>query len=140
MARIIGIDYGTRRAGLATTDPMQLIATALDTLPPEELIPFLKKYMEGEEVEGIVVGEPLLEDGQPAEIHRKVMQFVSRLREQFPGVDVFLQDERYTSKEAQAIILKSGVSKKKRRDKALVDKVSAVLILEAFMCDERGWE
>lgn len=140
MARIIGIDYGTRRVGLATTDPMQLIATALDTLPPDELIPFLEKYMVSEEVEAIVVGEPLLEDGQPAEIHRKVMRFVARLREQFPGVEVFLQDERYTSKEAQAIILRSGVSKKKRRDKTLVDKVSAVLILEAYMRAERGWE
>ena len=133
MARIIGIDYGTRRVGLAVTDPLQIIAGGLDTVPTETVIAYLKKYLETEEVERFVVGFPLHEDGSPAQIAPRVKSFVAELNQHFPDIEVIFEDERFTSKEAKKIILASGAKKKKRQNKALVDKISAVLILQSYM-------
>ncbi|MBK7407707.1 MAG: Holliday junction resolvase RuvX [Saprospirales bacterium] len=133
MARIMGIDYGTKRTGIAVTDPLQLIASGLDTVPTEAIFDFLTGYMAAEEVERIVVGLPLYPDGNPAQIAPQVEQFVKKLQKLFPMLAVNTWDERYTSEEAKRIILQSGARKKQRRDKSLVDKVSAVLILEDYL-------
>jgi len=133
MARVMGIDYGTKRTGIAVTDPLQIIASNLETVPTNNLFPWLKSYFEIEEVEKIIVGEPLHLDGNPAQIAPLVYTFVKKLEKLYPDKEVILQDERFTSKEAFDIILKSGIKKKKRRDKSLVDKISAALILESYM-------
>lgn len=133
MSRIMGIDYGTKRTGIAVTDPLQIIASALTTVPTHELFDFIAKYLKEEEVEAIVVGEPMYPDGNPAQIADQVKGFVNKLRKQYPDIQVFMQDERYTSNMAKQIILQSGANRKKRQDKALVDKVSAAIILEDFL-------
>lgn len=137
MARILAIDYGTKRTGLAVTDPLQIIANGLDTVATEDLFDFLKKYLAAEEVETIVVGEPLYPDGRPAQIHHLVIGFVRKLQNLFPEIEVVMQDERFTSEDAKRVIQKSGARRKKRRDKALVDKVSAVLILQEYLEKKR---
>jgi putative Holliday junction resolvase len=133
MARIMGIDYGTKRTGIAVTDPLQLIASGLETVATDEVFDFLKEYLEKEEVELIVVGEPLHADGNPAQIAHLVVGFVRKLRKQFPFIEVVTWDERFTSEEAKQIIRESGAGKKKRRDKSLVDRISAALILEDYL-------
>jgi putative Holliday junction resolvase len=135
MSRILAIDYGLRRTGIAVTDPLKIIATALTTVPTAELMDFLLRYCQEESVELFVVGLPLYPDGNPAQIAGAVDEFVEKLRKQFPDKPVVRQDERYTSNEAKRIILQSGVKKQKRRDKNLVDKIAAALILEQYMQD-----
>ena len=129
----MGIDYGNKRTGIAVTDPLQIIASGLTTVPTHELFDFIDAYLKAEDVEAIVVGEPMHADGNPAQIADQVKGFVKKLRKQHPGIQLFMQDERYTSVMAKQIILQSGANRKKRRDKALVDKVSAALILEDFL-------
>ncbi|MBK8555150.1 MAG: Holliday junction resolvase RuvX [Lewinellaceae bacterium] len=138
MGRILSIDYGTKRCGIAVTDPLKIIASGLTTVATETLLIFLQQYLAAEEVECIVVGLPLHPDGNPAQIAPEVDRFVKKLREQFPDKNVERQDERYTSNDAKRIILQSGVKKQKRRDKGLVDKVAAALILEQYM-HEHHW-
>jgi putative Holliday junction resolvase len=133
VARILGIDYGTKRTGIATTDPLQLFASGLATVATVNLFDWLKDYLEKEEVEKIVVGEPLYPDGNPAQIHHLVIGFTRQLRKLFPTVEVILHDERFTSEDAKAVIRQSGAKKKKRQDKALVDQVSAALILKDYL-------
>ena len=133
MARILGIDYGTKRVGIATTDPLQIISSALTTVPNKDIFSFLAQYLATEEVECIVVGDPMHKDGKPAQIAHLVVGFVRKLKELYPDIEIAMQDERYTSRDAKQIILQSGAKKKKRRDKSLVDKVSAALILQAYM-------
>ena len=134
----MAIDYGTKRTGIAVTDPLQLIASGLETVATAALFEFLEDYMSREEVETIVVGEPLHPDGKPAQIAHLVVGFVRKLKKLYPDLNIVMHDERFTSVEAKKIILQSGVSKKKRRDKALVDKVSAVLILQEYMEDHQS--
>jgi len=129
----MGIDYGTKRIGIAVTDPLQIIVNGLETVPANEIFDFLKNYFETEEVEKIVVGEPLHPDGNPAQIHHLVVGFVRNLEKLFPGKEVVTHDERFTSVTAKKVILESGAKKKKRRDKELVDKVSATLILQDYL-------
>ncbi len=138
MSRILGIDFGLKRTGIAVTDPLQIIASGLTTLPTEEVLDFLQRYCAGEEVEQFVVGLPLHPDGHPAQIAPQADAFVERLRKLFPDKEIRRQDERYTSLQAKQIILQSGAKKQKRRDKNLVDKVAAALILEQFM-QENYW-
>jgi putative holliday junction resolvase len=133
VGRIMGIDYGTKRTGLAATDPLKIIASGLTTLPTEEVFDFLIAYLKEEEVELIVVGRPLYPDGNPAQLAPQVDLFVKKLQQLFPHTGVTTWDERYTSEEAKKIILQSGAKKKQRRDKALVDRVSAALILEDYL-------
>ncbi len=134
----MGIDYGTKRTGIAVTDPLQIIASNLETVPTANLYPWLKAYFESEIVEKIIVGEPLHLDGNPAQIAPLVYTFVKKLKKLYPDKEVILQDERFTSKEAERIIIRSGIKKMKRRDKSLVDKISAALILESYM-KEHVW-
>lgn len=137
VARILSIDYGTKRTGLAVSDPLQIIATGLDTVSTKDVFDYLKDYIGREEVETIVVGDPKYPDGNPAQIAHLVVGFVRKLREMFPDIPVEMMDERYTSEEAKQIILQSGAKKKKRREKGLVDKISAVLILQDYMEEQR---
>lgn len=133
MSRILAIDYGTKRTGLAVTDPLRLIANGLDTVPTVEVFNYLDVYLSREEVGLFLVGEPMHADGRPAQIAHLVVGFVRKLQKTFPDIPVEMVDERYTSEEAKLIIRESGLKKKKRRDKSLIDKISAVLILQDYM-------
>ncbi len=129
----MGIDYGRKRTGIAVTDPLKLISSALETVETKELYNFIEKYLESEQVELFVIGEPLHADGTPPAHHTEIIQLSKALQKKYPHIDVVLHDERYTSVEAKEIIIKSGVKKKKRRDKSLIDKIAAALILEDYM-------
>jgi putative holliday junction resolvase len=133
MARVLGIDYGTKRTGIATTDPEQIIASGLTTVETPKLKDWLKEYLVAETVETIVVGLPLHEDGNPAQIANIVDSFVAWLKSKFPEITIERMDERYSSRLAKEAILLSGAKKQKRRDKALVDKISASIILNDWM-------
>lgn len=133
MSRILAIDYGTKRTGLAVTDPLRLIASGLDTVSTVEVFNYLDAYLSREEVGLFVVGDPMHADGSPAQIAHLVVGFVRKLNKTFPDIPVEMVDERYTSEEAKHIIRESGLKKKKRRDKSLIDKISAVLILQDYM-------
>lgn len=133
MARILAIDYGRKRTGLAATDPLQIIAGGLATVETAKLFDWLKDYMAREPVERIVIGEPLQTDGTPSENHQRVMQFVNRWRKTMPGVPIELFDERFTSVMAHQAMLAGGLRKKARQDKALVDEISATIILEDYL-------
>lgn len=135
MGRILAIDYGLKRTGIAVTDPLQIIASGLTTVETGTLMDFLIRYCQTENVERFVVGLPLYPDGNPAQIAPQVDAFVEKMKKQFPDIPVMRQDERYTSNEAKSIILQSGIKKQKRRDKALIDKVAAAIILEQYMLD-----
>ncbi len=140
MARIIGIDFGTKRIGIAVTDPLQIIASPLETVENHKIIDFLTHYFFTEEVECIVVGEPKKLDNSDAEIMPKIRAFIKNLNKHFPNIPVELQDERFTSADAKRIILESGIKKMKRRDKSLVDKVSASIILKEWMEATGKWQ
>ncbi len=139
MARILAIDYGTKRVGVAVSDPLQIIASGLDTVPTEGIFDFLQGYIEKEAVESLVVGMPMHLDGNPAQIADKVLLFIEKFKKIYPDIKVDTQDERYTSVDAKKIILQSGAKRKKRRDKSLVDKVAAVLILQEYMESKRTY-
>ena len=133
MARIVAIDYGLKRTGIAVTDPLQLIATALDTVPSVELLDYLKKYTEKETVERFVIGYPRNMDNSPSEAAQYIDVFLKQLQQAFPNIAISLEDERFTSKIAFQTMIDAGVKKMDRRNKATVDKVSAVIILQSFM-------
>ena len=133
MARILAIDYGLKRTGIAVTDPLQIIATALQTVETSGLINFLEDYFKKEHVESVVVGEPKNMDNTPSEISKDVESFISELKKKFPDKRIIRVDERFTSKIAQQTILNSGLHKKARRDKSLLDKISAVVILQSYL-------
>ncbi len=139
MARVLAIDYGTKRTGIAVTDPLKLIASPLDTVATASLLDFLKDYLSSEEVEAVVIGEPLHADGQPTQIHHLVVGLARKLQKNYPELTVELHDESFTSENAKKVILQSGTRKKKRRDKSLVDKVSAALILSDYLESKRIW-
>ena len=131
--RIMAFDYGTKRIGIAVTDPLQIIATGLDTIHPNVIIDYLKKYMQTEQVERFIVGEPKQMDNTPSQSAQHVRGFVNLLKKQFPEIPIEMLDERFTSKMAHAAILASGRNKKDRQDKGLVDTVSATILLQSWM-------
>ncbi len=133
MGRILAIDYGTKRVGIAATDPMQIIASGLDTIHPNKLLDFLKKYMQTEDVECIVVGDPKRLNNEPAQAAKGADQLTERLKKEFPNVRFDRMDERFTSKMAFGAMIEGGLKKKQRADKALIDKVSATIILQSYM-------
>ncbi|WP_127024680.1 Holliday junction resolvase RuvX [Flagellimonas beolgyonensis] len=133
MARILALDYGTVRTGIAVTDELQLIASGLTTVETKELIPFLDNYLKKESVERIVVGLPKQMDNTASESEESIQEFLKKLEAKFPSMPLERQDERFTSKMAFQSMLDSGMKKKKRRDKALVDEISATLILQAYL-------
>ena len=133
MARILSIDYGKKRTGLAVSDPLQLIAGGLATVATHELYDYLTQYVAREQVERIVIGEPRQPNGQPSENLARVQQFVSRWRKQRPDIPIEYYDERFTSVLAHQAMLDAGLKKKTRQDKALVDEISATIILEDYL-------
>ena len=133
MGRIMAIDFGQKRSGIAVTDPLQLFATGLKTVATSELIPFIKAYMLSEPVECLVVGEPRDMQNLASDASRFTEPFVQRLRKAFPEMKIERYDERFTSKMAFQSMIDAGLSRKKRQDKALIDTVSATLILQSYM-------
>lgn len=137
MGRILAVDFGLKRTGLAVTDPLQIIATSLQTLPTGEVIPFLKQYILKENVQEIVIGMPKRMDNSDSEIVPVVKQFIDKLEKEFPGMAISPVDERFTSKIAQRAMIDGGMKKKDRRVKGNVDKISATLILQSFLESRR---
>lgn len=133
MSRILSIDYGVRRTGIAVTDPMQIIANGLTTVESHRLLDFLKDYVAREPVERIVVGRPMQTNGRESENLKHVQTFVDRLQKALPDIPVEWWDERYTSVLAHQTMLASGIGKMARRNKALVDEISACIILQGWM-------
>lgn len=133
MPRILAIDYGTKRVGLAVTDPMKIIATSLATVRAHEIIVYLKNYLQGESVECFVVGKPMKLDGSDSQSAVHVEKFISSLRKNFPEIKIERIDERYTSTIATRAMLEMGLKKKDRQKKENVDQLSAVLILQSYM-------
>lgn len=133
MGRILAIDYGLKRTGLAVSDPLRIIAGALDTVATHTLMDYLKQYLGANDVSTIVVGQPKQASGEMSDSWRAIEPFVKRLRKEFPQVEVVLYDERFTSVLAHRTMLESGIGRMARRDKALVDRISATIILQDYM-------
>lgn len=129
----MAFDYGTKRIGIAVTDDLQIIATALDTIHPKDIWTFLENYLKTEQVETFVVGKPLRLDGTDSQSAQHVLGFMRKLRKTYPQISIVEIDERFTSKMASAVIAQSGLKKSKRQDKALVDTISATIILQSYM-------
>ncbi len=129
----MALDYGKKRTGVAVTDPLQLIASGLDTVPTQDLLGFLEHYFAAEDVACLVVGEPRRMDYTHSEVEPEIRTFIARVQERFPRLQVARQDERFTSKMAVRSMVEGGMKKKKRQDKAAVDQISATLILQAYL-------
>lgn len=133
MAKILAIDYGKVRTGLAETDPLQIIASPMKTVPTKELFKFLDDYLNQDKVEDVVIGLPMRAHGVPGEIEEDIQKFIKKFSNKFPNIKIHREDESYTSIRASEAIFASGAKKKKRREKGIIDRVSASLILQQFM-------
>lgn len=133
MSRILAIDYGSKRCGIAVTDPMRIIASGLTTVATNELVTFLKKYVADEKVTEIVIGQPKRMNNEFSDIEEDICKKVETLRQEFPEIMIVREDERFTSKMAFQSMIDSGMKKKQRQDKALIDEISATLILQNYM-------
>lgn len=134
MARIIGVDYGRKRIGIAVTDPLQMIAGGLETVASNEVEAWLERYVAKEPVERIVVGCPTMLDGSESDtMSRYVLPFISQLKKKFPGITIDTMDERFTSKLAVRAMIDGGMKKKDRRDKTNVDRISATILLQSYL-------
>jgi putative Holliday junction resolvase len=137
MPRLLAIDYGAKRTGIAVTDPLQIIATALETVRTHDLMDFLKKYTQGEQVEAFVIGMPKRLDNTDSENAARVTAFVKLLQKSIPEIPVHLHDERFTSSMALQSMISAGSKKSDRKDKGNIDKISATIILQSFMESRR---
>ena len=133
MGVFISIDYGSKKTGLATTDIKKLIASALATVQTKDVISYLKKFNERNPIEKFIVGEPKQKDGSPSIIESEISSFINSLSLNFPLISIERYDERYTSKIALDFLIKSGAKKKKRKNKNLIDKISATIILQSYL-------
>jgi putative Holliday junction resolvase len=133
MARLLAIDFGTKRTGIAITDEMQIIASGLTTVLTKDLISFLKDYFAKENVELIIIGEPKQKDGTHSDVEECIKNFILKLVKIFPTLRVERMDERFTSKIAFNTMIESGLSKKKRQNKSLIDQISATIILQDYL-------
>lgn len=133
MDRIIGIDYGRKRVGVAVSDPLGIFASALETIPAAKIIDYLKNYTQNNKVVRFVVGYPMNLNGKPAECAQYVDVFLKHLKKQFPHIPVTLEDERFTSQLAMKAMIAGGMKKSDRREKENVDKISAAIILQSYM-------
>lgn len=133
MSRIMAIDYGTKRVGLAVTDPLQIVSSALDTVDTPKLMAYLKAYLKVESVECFVVGEPFRMDGSPSQSTESINVFIVQLQKNFPNITIDREDESFSSKQAFETMIQSGISKKKRRDKGTIDRIAATIILQNYM-------
>lgn len=133
MARILAIDYGSKRTGIAVTDELQIIASGLTTVITNKLIAFLKEYTKKEQVELFLIGEPKQMNNTPSESEAFIIPFIKKLETAFPHIEIKRVDERFTSKMAFQTMIDSGLKKNKRKDKALLDEISATLILQSYL-------
>lgn len=133
MARILALDFGTKRTGIAITDELQLIASGLKTISTSELLPFLQQYFTDENVELVLIGEPKQRDGSASQSELAIQKFLKKFVELFPQKKVQRVDERFTSKMAFQTMIDSGLNKKQRRNKALIDEISATIILQTYL-------
>lgn len=133
MARILALDYGVKRTGIAVTDEMQIIASGLATVATKELMPYLENYFKIENVELVLIGEPRQMDNSASESEVYIQEFLKKFAVKFPQMEMKRVDERFTSKMAFQSMIDSGMSKKKRKDKALVDEISATIILQTYL-------
>jgi putative holliday junction resolvase len=133
MPRILAIDYGAKRTGIAVTDPLQIIATALDTVRTHDLLEFLKKYVLHEEIQAFVIGMPKRLDNTDSDNAARVMAFIKVLKKNFPDIPVHTHDERFTSSMALQSMIAGGSKKSDRREKGNIDKISATIILQSYM-------
>jgi putative Holliday junction resolvase len=133
MGRIIGIDYGIKRIGLAVTDPMQIFASPLITVSPDEFDNFIEGYLKTEEVDAFVIGYPVQMNNQPSESVKYINPFIKKIKKAFPGKHIHLADERFTSQMAFRTMIDGGVKKRDRQDKSMVDRISASIILQSFL-------
>ena len=133
MARILAIDYGTKRVGIAVTDPLGMIAGALATVDTPCIFDFLSEYLTVNDCNRLVIGYPLTLRNEPAEVTREIDRFIERFASLYPYIEVIKYDERFTSKLAFDTILASGIGRRKRRDKAVIDRISATIILQNYL-------
>lgn len=133
MDRIVGIDYGRKRVGIAVSDPLGIFASPLETVPAGNILQFIKNYTQKETITRFVVGYPMNLNNQPSEAAKDVDQFLNMLRKQFPEIPVNLTDERFTSKMAMRTLIDGGMKKSDRREKGNIDKVSAAIILQSYL-------
>lgn len=133
MARILCIDYGQKRSGIAVTDDLQIIASPLTTVHSKDLLSFLAQYMKDNEVERVVIGEPKTMQNAPSDASRFIEPFIKRMQKQFPDMPVARMDERFTSRMAFQTMIDGGLGRKARQNKALVDSISASLILQSYL-------
>jgi len=133
VGRILGIDFGQKKCGVAATDPLQIIVSPLKTVKTSSLLSFLKIYCQEEEVDKFVFGYPTHKDGSPTYVVDLINEFIPKLHEIKPGVEIDFQNENFTSLQAKQIMIQSGLSKKQRQDKSRIDKLSAVLILQRYL-------
>ena len=133
MSQILAMDYGAKRTGIAVTDDMQIIASGLTTIATESLLDFLDSYVKKEKVELFLIGEPKQRDNSPSDIEYEIRPFLKKLSARFPDIPIERVDERFTSKMAFQTMINSGMSKGKRKNKALVDEISATIILQSYL-------
>lgn len=133
MGKLLAVDFGTKRIGLAETDPLQIIASGLDTVENKKIFEFLDSYFKTEQVDEIIVGEPKQMDDTPSESEKYIKPFIEELKKKYPNIPIKRFDERYTSKMAFQTMIDSGIGKKARRNKGLIDKISATIILQSYM-------
>jgi len=133
MGCLVAIDYGEKRTGIAHTDSLQLIASGLTTLPSIESIEFLEQYLLHNDVEAIIIGQPRQKDGTFSSIEKQILKFISTLKKKLPNVRIIRHDERFTSKLASQVIMDSGLKRRRRRNKSIIDKISATIILQSYL-------
>lgn len=136
MARILALDYGGKRTGIAATDPLCIIASPLTTVQTGDLLEFLIKYTSEEEVSDIVIGQPTRHDGSFSSVEKYIKKFIEQLQKEIPGISIHRINEMYSSKDAMQALIDSGVKKKKRRDKKLLDSTAATLLLQEFLYEK----
>lgn len=133
MGRLIGIDYGKKRVGIAVTDPLKMFASPLNTIHPAEFDDFIRGYMKSETIDAFVIGYPVTMNNQPSDSVKYIDPFIRKLKKNFPEIQVHLVDERFTSRMALRTMIDGGLTRKGRQDKAMVDKISASIILQSFL-------
>ena len=133
MGRILGIDYGKKRVGLAVTDPLKIFASPLNTISAHDIDNFIADYMASEQVEAFVIGYPVKLNNEPSESVKYIDPFIRKLKKRFPGVPVHLVDERFTSQMAFRTMIDGGLKKKERQNKSIIDMISASIILQSFL-------
>jgi putative holliday junction resolvase len=133
MSKIVALDFGTKRIGVAITDDLNIIASGLDTVSNENILSFLKNLTSKNKIDIIVIGKPLQKNNQPSDVEFEILKFINVLKNNFPLIKFDRYDERFTSVIAKKVILESGINKVKRRNKSLVDKISATIILQSYL-------